>query len=129
MVKLQDGASALGVVGMALCPLTAAAALTLAGLGVLAPAWMWISMVLLVAGLVGYAFDYRCHRQIAPLMLFASAGLLLWAGRYTPLGGTGWEGWPLWGSGSLLALGAFGLNVRARSLSCVVRPAKPAATS
>lgn len=125
MIKRRDGASLLGGVGMGLCPVLAATALSAVGLGILTPVWMWLSGVLLVAGLVGYAFDYRCHRQYTPVLLFVVGGLLLWAGRYSSLGGTGWQGWPLWGSGGLLVLSAFAVNRRARSSTCVVKPAKP----
>jgi hypothetical protein len=109
---------------MGLCPVLAATALSAVGLGILAPLWMWLSGGLLVAGLAGYAFDYRCHRQPTPVLLFVVGGILLWVGRYSPLGETGWQGWPIWGSGGLLVLRAFALNLRARSSSCAVRPAK-----
>ena len=106
---------------MGLCPVLMATALSTIGLGVLAPIWMWLTAVLLIAGLVGYALDYRYHSQSAPMILFVAGGLLLWAGRYSPLGGTGWQGWPLWGSGGLLVLAAFVLNLRARSHTRTVR--------
>jgi hypothetical protein len=111
---------------MGLCPVLAATALSAVGLGILAPIWMWLSGGLLVAGLVGYAFDYRCHRRLTPVLLFVFGGILLWVGRYSPFGGTGWQGWPLWGSGGLLVLSAFVLNLRVRSSSCVVKAVKPA---
>ena len=115
MIKKRDSTSLLGAIGMGLCPVLTATALSTIGLGVLAPIWMWLSAALLVAGLVGYALDYRYHRQIAPVILFVVGGLLLWVGRYSPLGGTGWQGWQLWGSGGLLVLTAFALNLRIRS--------------
>jgi hypothetical protein len=121
MIKKRDGSSLLGAIGMGLCPVLMATSLSTIGLGVLAPIWMWLSGALLVAGLVGYALDYRHHRQIAPVILFMVGSLLLWTGRYSPLGRTGWEGWPLWGSGGLLVLTAFVLNLRVRSHIRAVR--------
>lgn len=125
MIKGRDVTTLLGGMGVGLCPTLAAATLSVAGMGILSPVWIWLSGGLLIAGLIGYAFDYRCHRQHIPILLFVIGGLLLWAGRYSPLGGTGWQGWPLWGSGSLLVLIAFTLNLQARSRICVVKPAKP----
>jgi hypothetical protein len=121
MIKKRDGTSLLGAIGMGLCPVLTATALSTIGLGVLATIWMWLSAALLVAGLVGYALDYRYHRQSAPTILFVAGGLLLWVGRYSPLGETGWQGWPLWGSGGLLVLAAFALNLWARSHTHAVR--------
>ena len=121
MIKKRDSTSLLGAIGMGLCPVLMATALSTIGLGVLAPIWMWVSAALLVAGLVGYALDYRYHRQSAPLILFVVGGLLLWAGRYSPLGGTGWQAWPLWGSGGLFVLTAFALNLWVRSHTRAVR--------
>ncbi len=115
MIKKRDTTPLLGAIGMGLCPVLTATALSTVGLGILAPIWMWLSTALLIAGLVGYSLDYRYHHQSAPVILFVSGGLLLWVGRYSPLGGTGWEGWPLWGSGGLLVLAAFALNLWARS--------------
>lgn len=115
MIKKRDSTSLLGAIGMGLCPVLTATALSTIGLGVLAPVWMWLSAVLLVTGLVGYALDYHSHHQSAPMILFVAGGLLLWAGRYSSLGGTGLDGWQLWGSGGLLVLAAFALNLRARS--------------
>jgi hypothetical protein len=121
MIKKGDSTSLLGAIGLGLCPVLMATALSTIGLGVLEPIWMWLSAALLVTGLVGYALDYRYHRQSAPVILFVGGGLLLWAGRYSPLGGTGWQGWPLWGSGGLLVLTAFALNLWVRSHTRAVR--------
>jgi hypothetical protein len=125
MIKGHDGVSLLGALGMGMCPVLATTALASIGLGMAAPIWMWLSGVFLIAGVVIYALDYRCHRQIAPVLLFIAGGLLLWAGRYSLLGGTGWQGWPIWGSGGVLAVAAFVFNLRARRI-CVVRANKPA---
>jgi hypothetical protein len=125
MIKGYDGVSLLGAVGMGMCPVLAATALVSMGLGLAAPFWMWLSVTMLVAGAVIYALDYRCHRQIAPVMLFAVGGLLLWAGRYSVLGGTGWQSWPIWGAGGVLVLAAFVVNLRARRI-CVVKASSPA---
>src|SRR5919109_5317076 len=115
MINKRDSTSLLGAIGMGLCPVLTATALSTIGLGVLAPIWMWLSAALLVTGLVGHTLDYRYHRQSPPVILFVAGGLLLWAGRYSPLGGTGLQAWPLWGSGGLLVLSAFALNLWARS--------------
>jgi hypothetical protein len=115
MIKKRDGTSVLGAIGMGLCPVLTATMLSTIGLGVLAPIWMWLSAALLIAGLVGYMLDYRYHGQSTPVILFMAGGLLLWTGRYSPLGATGWQGWPIWGSGGLLVLIAFVLNLWARS--------------
>ena len=114
---------------MGMCPVIAATALSILGLGILAPVWMWLSAALLVAGLVGLVLDFRRHRSIIPMALFAAGGTLLWLGRYSPLGGTGWQGWPEWGSGGLLVLAAFVLNLRARAPRCAVKPAGPPDTA
>ena len=121
MIKKLDSTSLLGAIGMGLCPVLMATSLSAIGLGVLAPIWMPLSAALLVAGLVGYVLDYRYHRQSAPVILFMVGSLLLWAGRYSPLGGTGLQGWPLWGSGGLFVLAAFALNLWVRSHTLAVR--------
>jgi hypothetical protein len=115
MIQKRDSTSLLGAIGMGLCPVLMATALSTIGLGVLAPVWMWLSAALLVTGLIGYALDYRYHHQSVPVILFVVGALLLWAGRYSPLGGTGWQGWPLWGSGACSYWRHFALNLWARS--------------
>jgi hypothetical protein len=80
MIKGRDTTSILGAMGMGLCPVTAATALSIFGLGILAPVWMWLSAGLLVAGLAGFILDYRRHRQIVPTALICS-------GRNAPVGG------------------------------------------
>lgn len=124
MIKGKDGLSLLGAIGMGMCPVMMVTALTAVGLGIMAPVWMWLTGAFLVGGAVIYALDYRCHRQMWPVTLFVVGSLLLWAGRYSAFGGTGWQGWPFWGAGGLLVLTAFGLNLRARSQICVIKPAK-----
>jgi hypothetical protein len=120
MLKGYDGVSLLGAFGMGMCPVLAATVLISIGLGVAAPFLMWLSGAFLIAGMIIYALDYRCHRQIAPMTFFAAGSLLLWAGRYSVLGGTGLHAWPIWGSGSLLVLAALVFNLRARRI-CVIR--------
>jgi hypothetical protein len=125
MLKGHDGVSLLGAVGMGFCPVLATIALASIGMSAFVPVWMWLSGALLITGLVMLGLEYRCHRQLTPIILSVGGSFLLWVGRYSPIGGTGWEGWPIWGAGGVAVLAAFVLNVRARSRICVVKPAKP----
>ncbi len=74
------GAGAIGV-----CPLcwTGSAALfTYLGLGSLIPLWQWLAGILLAFGLIGFYFDYRAHKNIFPIILYAIGATGLFIGRY-----------------------------------------------
>jgi len=107
-----DRAGLIGAAGIGLCPALIASVLATVGLGVLTPIWVWLSAAFLLLGVAGFWLSYRQHRQALPLLLFTMGGILLFVGRYTPYGGTGWDGWELWGPGTVLVLAAFIANVR-----------------
>lgn len=113
-----DGAGLMGAAGIGICPALVATALASVGLGVLTPIWLWLSAAFLLIGLAGFWLDYRRHRKVLPLILFMVGGLLLFVGRYTRYGGTGWEAWEIWGPGALFVLTAFIANLRLRPQVC-----------
>lgn len=97
-------APVLGAGGVGVCPacwLGSAALLTYAGLGALIPLWRWIMLGLLGLSFIGFALDYRAHKNQGPLLLLFVGATLLYLGRYV-FGGTGFAGWPIWGAGGII---------------------------
>lgn len=97
------GAGAIGV-----CPLCwagSASLLSTLSLGFLIPMWQWLVFVLLGLGLVGFILDFRAHKNIYPIILLIVGGVVLYLGRYV-YGGADFSGWPIWGSGALIIIGA-----------------------
>lgn len=103
------GAGAVGA--CPLCWIGSASLLTYLGLGALIPIWRWIVIVLLVAGLIGFLFDFRAHRKPYPLIFLIAGGVLLYLGRYV-YGGIPFGGWQIWGPGAILVLIAVVYNRR-----------------
>ena len=103
------GAGAVGA--CPLCWIGSASLLTYLGLGALIPIWQWIVLALLGIGLIGFAFDYRSHRNPYPLILLVAGGVLLYLGRYV-YGGISFGGWQIWGPGAVLVLIAVFYNKR-----------------
>lgn len=103
------GAGAVGA--CPLCWIGSASLLTYLGLGALIPVWRWLAFGMLTLGLVGFAFDYRSHKHLSPLMILIGGGVLLYLGRYV-YGGAGFAGWPIWGLGVVLILVAVIYNKR-----------------
>ncbi|MBL4644373.1 MAG: MerC domain-containing protein [Candidatus Pacebacteria bacterium] len=101
------GAGAVGVCPF--CWVGSASLLTYLGLGALISAWLWVVAIFVLLGLVGFAFDYKAHKNIRPLALLIVGALLLYVGRYV-LVGTGFGYWPIWGSGAALIVTAVVLN-------------------
>lgn len=95
------GAGAIGA--CPLCWIGSASLLTYVGLGALIPIWKWIVLVLLIFGLIGFLLDYRFHNNIYPTLLLFIGGVLLYMGRYV-WGGPGFEGWQIWGLGSIIVI-------------------------
>ena len=95
------GAGAVGA--CPLCWIGSASLLTYLGLGALIPIWKWVVLIFLGLGLVGFAFDFRSHRNPYPLALLAAGGALLYLGRYV-YGGIPFGGWQIWGPGAVLVL-------------------------
>lgn len=96
----------LGAGGVGACPLCwagSASLLTYAGLGTLIPIWRWIVLSLLGLSFIGFALDYRAHRNQKPLLLLFIGSTLLYLGRYV-FGGTGFGGWPIWGVGGIIII-------------------------
>ena len=79
------GGPVLGAGVIAVCPLCwvgSASLLTYLGLGALIPGWQWLGFSLWGIGIIGFALDYRFHKNIAPLILLLIGGSLLYYGRY-----------------------------------------------
>lgn len=106
------GAPLLGAGAIGVCPLCwagSAAFLTYVGLGALIPVWQAIVFVILAIGLIGFAFDYRSHKNPWPLILYVIGGITLYLGRYV-FGGADFTGWPIWGTGAALIVAAVVYN-------------------
>ncbi|MBI2588908.1 hypothetical protein HYW35_01730 [Candidatus Saccharibacteria bacterium] len=103
------GAGAVGA--CPLCWLGSASLLTYLGLGALIPVWRWVIALLLALSLVGFAFDYRSHRDPYPLLLLIVGGVLLYLGRYV-FGGAGFGGWQIWAPGAVTVIVAVVFNKR-----------------
>ncbi len=102
------GAGAIGV-----CPLCwagSASLLTYLGLGTLIPYWRWIGFGLIALGGVGFALDYRSHRNPYPMTLLVVGAILLYIGRY--LFASTWGAWQIWGPGAAVILIAITYNRR-----------------
>ena len=98
------GAGAVGV-----CPLCwagSAALLSYTGLVSLIPLWQWLVVLLLGAGLVGFAFDYKAHKNWRPIAIFILGSAALYFGRYI------FAQAPVWVGGALLIIGAIVYNKR-----------------
>ncbi len=102
------GAGAIGV--CPLCWVGSASLLTYVGLGALIPYWRWIGFGLIVIGGIGFALDYRSHKNPKPLILLALGAVLLYVGRYVFL--STWGAWQIWGPGALLIIVAVIYNKR-----------------
>lgn len=103
------GAGAIGA--CPLCWVGSASLLTFFGLGALVPLWPWVVGAFLALGVVGFAFDYRSHRDWRPLALLAVGGALLYVGRYVFVA-PGFGYWQIWGPGAALVLYAVFANKR-----------------
>lgn len=102
----------LGAGGIGVCPLCwvgSASLLTYLGLGVLIPFWRWISFGLIFLGAIGFALDFRAHKNPKPITLLILGGVLLYVGRYV-FGGEGFGGWTIWGPGIILIIVAVFYN-------------------
>ena len=98
----------LGAGGIGVCPLCwagSASLLTYLGLGTLIPYWRWLSFGLIALGAIGFALDFKAHKDPKPLIILIIGGLLLYLGRYV-YGGPSFGGWPIWGSGAILIIAA-----------------------
>lgn len=96
------GAGAIGV--CPLCWIGSASLLTYLGLGALIPVWRWVAFGLIALGAVGFALDYRSHKNPYPLALLSLGTVLLYVGRYVFL--STWGAWQIWGPGAALIIGA-----------------------
>lgn len=97
----------LGAGGIGACPLCwvgSASLLTYLGLGVLIPFWRWFSFGLIFLGAIGFALDYRSHKNSRPLILLVLGAALLYIGRYIFL--STWGAWQIWGPGAILIVAA-----------------------
>ena len=92
------GAGAIGV--CPLCWIGSASLLTYLGLGALIPVWRWVAFGLIFLGGIGFAFDYRAHKNSKPLILLVIGATLLYVGRY--VFASTWGAWWIWGPGALL---------------------------
>ena len=92
------GAGAIGV--CPLCWIGSASLLTYLGLGALIPVWRWVAFGLIFLGGIGFAFDYRAHKNPKPLILLIVGGVLLYVGRY--VFASTWGAWQIWGIGAVL---------------------------
>lgn len=101
------GAGAIGV--CPLCWVGSASLLTYIGLGALIPYWRWIGFGFITLGAVGFALDYRAHRNLLPLAFLAMGGTFLYLGRYV-YGGAGFGGWQMWGPGGMFIVAAVVYN-------------------
>ena len=107
----------LGAGAVGACPLCwagSASLLAYVGLGALVGVWPWLVVALMLLGIVGFALDYRSHRNPVPLILLVAGGVLLYVGRYV-FAGANWGYWPIWGTGAALIVVAVVLNRRAFS--------------
>lgn len=108
------GAGAIGV-----CPLCwagSAALLSYLGLGALISGWPWIVGAFLALGLIGFALDYRSHRNWAPIVVYVVGGAILLTGRYVIVApNLGY--WYIWGFGAVLLIIAIIYNRRQFSAS------------
>lgn len=102
------GAGAVGA--CPLCWIGSASLLTYIGLGVLIPVWRWMAFGLIALGAVGFAFDYKSHKNPYPLILLSLGAVLLYVGRYIFL--STWGAWQIWGPGALLIIIAVIYNKR-----------------
>ena len=110
--------SILGIGAVGVCPLCWAASasfLSYIGLGILIPVWRKIALAFLILGTVGFVLDYRRHKNIIPLILLIFGGATLFMGRYVFVvqpklhifsGLEGFSGWPIWGLGGVMIIGA-----------------------
>ncbi len=96
------GAGAIGV--CPLCWIGSASLLTYLGLGAIIPYWRWLGFGLIVIGGIGFALDYRSHKNPWPIALLIIGAVLLYIGRYVFL--STWGVWQIWGLGALLIAGA-----------------------
>jgi len=108
----------LGTGAVGVCPLcwaVSASFLSYIGLGVLIPFWRKIALALLILGAIGFVLDYRRHKNIIPLILLIVGGAMLFIGRYVFVvqpkfhifsGLQGFAGWPIWGLGGIMIIGA-----------------------
>ena len=108
----------LGTGAVGVCPLCwagSAAFLSYVGLGVLIPVWRKIALAFLILGAIGFILDYRRHKNIIPLILLIVGGATLFIGRYVFVvqpklhifsGLQGFAGWPIWGLGGVMIIGA-----------------------
>lgn len=103
------GAGAVGA--CPLCWIGSASLLTFLGLGALVPLWPWVVGALLIVSVIGFAFDYRSHRDWHPFALLVGGGVLLYIGRYVFVA-PGFGYWQIWGSGMILVLYAVFANKR-----------------
>lgn len=95
-----------GTGGVGFCPAcvaVSASVLSWLGLSALIPVWRPIAFTLLGLGLLGFALDWRVHRNPLPLSLLTVGGVLLYLGRYV-YGGPEFGGWSIWGPGAVLAV-------------------------
>lgn len=98
-------APVLGAGGVGVCPLCwtgSASLLSFIGLGALIPFWRWIAFSLLGLSFIGFALDYRSHRNPKPLLLLFIGAILLYIGRYVFLSTFG--AWQIWGPGGIIVL-------------------------
>lgn len=115
---LSSLAPVLGTGAVGVCPLCWAASasfLSYIGLGILIPFWRKIAIAFLLLGFIGFILDYRRHRKIIPLILLTVGGITLFVGRYVFVvqpklhifsGLEGFAGWPIWGLGGAMIIGA-----------------------
>jgi hypothetical protein len=102
----------LGAGGIGVCPLCwagSASLLTYLGLAAVIPYWRWLAFALIGLGVIGFALDFKAHREPKPLIILIIGGLLLYLGRYV-YGGAGFGGWPIWGAGGILIIWAVVYN-------------------
>lgn len=102
------GAGAIGA--CPLCWVGSASLLTYVGFGALIPYWRWIGFGFITIGGIGFALDYRSHRNPKPLILLVLGAILLYVGRYVFL--STWGAWQIWGPGALLIIAAVIYNKR-----------------
>lgn len=95
------------------CPLCwagSAALLTYLGLGaIVAFWWRWIALSFLGLAVIGFAFDYRVHRNAIPLVLLILGGALLYTKSFV-IGAVGLAGWQIWVPGGIAVIAAVVYN-------------------
>lgn len=94
------GAGAIGV--CPLCWIGSASLLTYLGLGALIPWWRWIGFGFIILGGIGFALDYRAHKNPRPLIFLVFGAILLYIGRY--VFASTWGAWQIWGVGAILII-------------------------